>query len=315
MLRIFGHAESLASSPLWVSLIRDAIRRECYQDASDASSPWRITQKQIEAARVTETVARIRAHDPGPKVKFADGMVATAEVDLKAESLWKVVFTKTCKQQVQSLDSGTIAYLIRSFDVFARGYPARAAKSGYLVRGLPHFIKRLPIKSRSLLWSVRVLAIPRSMSTPTRQYDYGQAIWLCAYPLNTALPAAVRCIENACANFTQEYLGLCATEQWTEGRIAPLHFSRNTPIIERMQMPRGPSTTFSTDTNELDLAKAYEINPRVCKALTQGFLSRGELPFVLSAEETALVHDMDSTFVIGRSGTVNTFRVVEVTDR
>ena len=315
MLRIFGNADSLASSPLWDSLIRDAIQRECYEDASDPSSRWRITQKQIVAAQVNETVAHIRAHDPGPKVKFADGMVATAEVDLKAESLWKVVFTKTCKQQVQSLNSGTIAYLVRSFDVFARGYPARAAKSGYPVRGLQHFIKRLSIKDRSLLWSVRILATPRSISTPNIQYEYGQAIWLWAFPLNTALPATVRCIENACAGFTQEYLELCAAEQWVEGRVAPLQFSRNTPLIERMQTPRGPATASSTDTNELDLAKAYEINPRVCKALTQGFLARIELPFVLSAEETALVHDMDSTFVIGRSGTVSRFRIIEMIDR
>ena len=313
MVKIFGSSESLASSPTWESLIQDAILRECYEDASDTKSSWRISKKQILAGQVMETVAQIQANHSGPKVKPEDGMAATAEVEWKAESIWKVVFTKTWRQQVQLLNSGTIAYLVRSFEVFAKGYPARAAKSGYPVRGIQHFIKRLPIRDRSLLWSVRVMAAPRSSSTSSTQYDYSQAIWLWAYPLNTALPATIRCIENACANFTPEYLDLCAAEEWTEGRVAPLHFSRSAPIIERMQMPRGPATASSTDTNELDLAKAYEITPRVCKALTQGFLARVKLPFVLSAEETALVHDMDSTFVIGRSGTVSALCNVEET--
>jgi hypothetical protein len=279
--------------------------RGCYEDASNTKNSWQVTTKQISTAHMDDAVAQIRSNGSGPKMKLADGMASLAQVELKAESIWKVVFTKTCKQQIQMLNSGSINHLIKSFEVFANGYPARAARSGFPVRGKQHFVKCLPIRGRKLLWSVRVLATPRSPSTPNTQYEYGQVIWLWAYPLDSALQATVRCIESACANFTEQYLELCAAEEWSDGRVIPTRFSQNTPIIERRQTPRGPATASSTDTTELDLARAYEINPRVCRALTEGFLAKVELPFVLSAEETALVHDMDSTFVIGRSGTVS----------
>jgi hypothetical protein len=115
----------------------------------------------------------------------------------------------------------------------------------------------------------------------------------------------MRCIANACKMFTDEYLDLCAAENWVDGKALPLTYAREERIVERTRSHTQAQGQLPTEINELDLAKAYEFTPRVSSALAGGVLFRKELPFVLSSEELALVLEPSSSFVIGRSGTVS----------
>lgn len=305
VLKVFGNASTLSSSPTWAALVKNARDRGVYREASSCLQDLRMAPKKLVAAKRDEKVSVLRTRCADQPVKIAEGIDQLASVHLNLDSAWRVVFTKTCKQQTQELDKGGAAFLVKSFEVFSNGYPPRSARIGYEVRGMPAFVKRLKIKDRTLLWSVRVLAVPKSAVSTEGNHLYSQAIWVWAYPPNIALEETMRCVLNACKTFTDEYLDLCAAENWSEGKILPFVYAREAAIVERKRCDVGAPREVPTEINELDLAKAYEVTPRVQRALIEGFLSTVELPFVLSSEETALVHDPQSTFVIGRSGTVS----------
>jgi hypothetical protein len=305
MLKIFGNYATLASSPIWASLMQDARNRRCYVDAANRVRELNIAPKQLVAAKREEIVSHLRVKATGKPATLTEGINAPVDIEIDIDSVWKVVFTKTCKQQIQSLNRATALNLVKCFDVFAKGYPARSIKLGFAIRGRSNYIRKILIKDRTLLWSVRVLPDAKTVALDQKGYSYTQSIWLWAYPVNNDVSETVRSIEIACCSYTDQYLDLCAAEKWVDDRAIPVHYDMKDPIIERQIIAREAYGGTPTIVNELDLVKAYEIDPRVRRALIAGFLSRFELPFVLSSEETALVHDHDSTFVIGRSGTVS----------
>jgi hypothetical protein len=305
VLKVFGNASTLSASATWAALIKDARDRGLYREASNCLADLQIESKQIVAAKRDEKVSVLRTKASHQPVKIADGIGKLADVDLDIDSAWRVVFTKTCKQQTEELNKGAATNLVKCFDTFLAGYPVRAAKFGYDIRNRPAFVKRLPVKDRTLLWSVRVLADAKSALPGEDKHIYSQAIWVWAFPLTNALNETMRCIANACKMFTDEYLDLCAVENWVDGKALPLTYAREERIVERTRSHTQAQGQLPTEINELDLAKAYEFTPRVSSALAGGVLFRKELPFVLSSEELALVLEPSSSFVIGRSGTVS----------
>lgn len=170
------------------------------------------------------------------------------------------------------------------------------------------------MRDRSLLWSVRVLPVPSTMTYNAEQHLYAQAIWVWAFPLNEDAKAMIDSIINVCSAFTEEYLDLCTSVRCIDSQILPFAYDRDERIVERFyrESEAVPLETDEAGINELDLAKAYEVTERVQKALVEGWLAQVELPFVLSAEETALVHTHESAFVIGRSGTVRHSRSADI---
>jgi hypothetical protein len=243
------------------------------------------------------------------RVRPTDGLHTASDLELELGSVWRIVFTKTCKQEIQQLDKAMASNLVKCFGVFAKGYPAKACRVGHDIRERTNFVKKLPIRDRTLLWSVRMLSVPDISPNAQRSYTYSQAIWIWAFPPNSDLEAMIRSIRNACEGFTDEFMDLCSAQNWIERRVLPLSITREEALVERRVLHAEANFPITASSNEQDLAKAYEVTPRVERALVKGFLSTVELPFVTSAEETALVHSTKSAFVIGRSGTVSFCRI------
>jgi len=303
MLKIFGNAQTLMSSLTWATLIQDARNRGVCRETATHLQEIDVSKSRIVAAKLDEKAAVVRMPDVRPSVKLVDGLNTSADLDLEIDSPWKVTFTKACRKQMHDLDKGGAKRLIESFEALGTNL-SRYLKIGDAVRDRPTFIKRLKKKEWTVLWSIMVDAVPKPDEVTEVKYAYSQVIHVWAFPRNNVVEEFVRCIRNSCKSYTDEFLDLCAAENWTDGQILPLLFYRNDRLIQRIRCDRYAPQQLSSQVEELDLAKAYEFNPRVEKALIEGFLAKMELPFVLSAEENALVHDKESTFVIGRSGTV-----------
>jgi hypothetical protein len=221
-LKILANVTTLASSPTWDGLAKDAQARGCFLKASDCLAQLDLPTKKLESAKFAEKVSHLRVPILGMRVRPTDGLHTASDLELELGSVWRIVFTKTCKQEIQQLDKAMASNLVKCFGVFAKGYPAKACRVGHDIRERTNFVKKLPIRDRTLLWSVRMLSVPDISPNAQRSYTYSQAIWIWAFPPNSDLEAMIRSIRNACEGFMDEFMDLCSAQNWIERRVLPL---------------------------------------------------------------------------------------------
>ncbi|MCO5576944.1 hypothetical protein L7F22_030765 [Adiantum nelumboides] len=222
--------------------------------------------------------------------------------------LWKVLFSNDFKNALMKIKSferrQKILYKIRRL---ALGH--HASKYKMTVEELKDLVEVHMVGDLCLIWSIDV----------ERDLQVQQIIKIWDLKDVAKLPVYVKRLQNAFTVYSEGYIKRCKTRHlnWDKTQVQPATWEKNIDFVwlkpheknaeHQCSGKPNPITERSTVSESLLLMKFYAMSSGIAKYLVTG--ADGEeisLPFEVNEEESIIIKQPSSCFILGRSGTGKT---------
>ena len=284
---------TVSSNETWSSLISHATIHKHYRDWNTSDVIKKATNKwQFSENRLKQML------QPGSHVL--------------EDSIWKLVFSGDFKKSLSTVEAWKKKDIMKGLINLSNGeWPKYELVCPLVPETLEHIIHVRQILHFRLVWSVDV-----------DQVSCVQCIRVWDVVVEQRLANAIRRVESCLLGYSEAYLNRCAQSNM-EGQIHyPCAWAKNIPVewyrttrSEKGNVEDGQCDNVGLERSNVSrsavLMKFYSMSSSVARMLIQ--LKSGEnidLPFVMSAEEEAIVRHPGSALVMGRSGTGKTTAIL-----